>query len=302
MNLHRLRTASIILVLAIIVFAVPLSGSTPAARQDGVTQNTQPSRVPLAPDPKFARFVYDVVSIKPFKVDPQARQIWLGVRETPDGFLAHSEAVFLIYQAFRFEGAGVEKPSGWIRDDKYDIEAKMEPEVAAALQNLSATDQKLARQHMLQVMLRDRFEFAYHSEPHEENGFDLVIAKNGSKLTQAAPVVGDQNPAPRGMSVRSPSAGVVEWDGRATKIGSMLGQLQYETGRTILDKTGLTGVYDFTLTFASERGAAIADSSPLDAAPALNTALEEQLGLKLVASKVDREFIVIDHIERPSSN
>jgi uncharacterized protein (TIGR03435 family) len=137
-------------------------------------------------------------------------------------------------------------------------------------------------ENTLQVMLQDRFKFAYHTAPHEENGFDLLIAKNGPKFNEPGAKTADGEDAfGGGMSVRG-SNGVAEWDGHATDIGSMLGQLQYGLGRPVFDKTGLTGRYDFTLKFVSERGAASADMSPLDAPPALNTALQEQLGLRLV--------------------
>jgi uncharacterized protein (TIGR03435 family) len=177
----------------------------------------------------------------------------------------------------------------------------MDPEVAAELHKLDAADQKLARQHMLQVMLQDRFKFAGHTEPHEVKGLYLVIGKNGPKLKETTVDANDQTRPSRGMSVRSPSAGVVEWDGHAKKITSMLGQLGYETGRVVFDKTGLTGLYDFTLKFAEER-AFQASGPDINNVPELGGALEEQLGLKLVSGKANMDYVVIDHVERPSSN
>ena len=74
------------------------------------------------------------------------------------------------------------------------------------------------------------------------------------------------------------------------------------SGRTILDRTGLNGIYDFTLTWAPEQldASTTPDSTP--SGPSLFTAVQEQLGLRLVPTKVPVEVIVIDHIERPSLN
>jgi uncharacterized protein (TIGR03435 family) len=266
-----------------------------------LSSSSRAERVPLAPDSRYAKFVYDVVSIKPLHEDSAQREAWRGVRETPDGLLAHCTASFLVLRAFLYEQARLNKPAGWILDDDYDVAAKMDPEMAMELQKLGPIDQKLAREHMLQVLLQDRFKFSYHAEPREVNGFDLVVAKSGSKLKESRLNEGGDAPPPPGMRVQVLN-GVSEWDGRAKPIGAMLSQLSFETGRTVSDKTGLTGTYDFTLKFVSESGAAIAGVSPLDAAPSLNTALQEQLGLKLVPSKTTRDLITIDHIERPSSN
>ncbi len=297
MYLRQFCSTPALLSLAIPGLALLLSAST-LPSQSNTSQTTQPPSVYATTDPKFAQFVYDVVSIKPLHEDLSQRESWRGLRETPDGLLGHCPAVFLIDAAFRFGQAGVIKPTGWVLDDNYDVEAKMEPEVAAALHKLDTTDQKLAREVMLQVILRDRFNFAFHTERHEVTGFDLVITKNGPKLKQS---MGDGGPGSGGMRVQS-SNGVSEWNGRGAKIEVMIGQLSYEAGRTVSDKTGLTGSYDFTLKFLSERVTAIADLPALDAAPALNTALQEQLGLKLVPSKTIRDFVAIDHIDCPSSN
>ncbi len=71
-------------------------------------------------------------------------------------------------------------------------------------------------------------------------------------------------------------------------------------GHTILNQTGLTGTYDFTLTFSDRIDVAADDVA--SAAPALTTAVEEQFGLKLVPTKAPIEVLVIDHIDSPSEN
>ena len=71
-----------------------------------------------------------------------------------------------------------------------------------------------------------------------------------------------------------------------------------QVGRTVVDKTGLTGNYDFKMTFTPDMGLQGAAGD----GPSIFTALQEQLGLKLEAAKGPGEFIVVDHVERPSAN
>jgi uncharacterized protein (TIGR03435 family) len=87
---------------------------------------------------------------------------------------------------------------------------------------------------------------------------------------------------------------------RAQSTDSIVAMFQGDVGRMIVDKTGLDGKrFDFEVTWADDRRAA--DPSA-DAGPSIFTALEEQLGLKLVPAKGPVEVLVIDHIERPSAN
>jgi uncharacterized protein (TIGR03435 family) len=72
-------------------------------------------------------------------------------------------------------------------------------------------------------------------------------------------------------------------------------------GRTVVDQTGLKGTYDFTLTWSESLTSGAAQESGTDA-PSLFTAVQEQLGLKLVPTKGPVEVIVVDHIEKPSAN
>jgi len=80
--------------------------------------------------------------------------------------------------------------------------------------------------------------------------------------------------------------------------------LQTRLGRPTVDRTGLTGNYNFTLKFAPVQSAASPDSSPDSdaAAPSIFTAVQEQLGLKLEPVKAPVQVLVIDHIEKPSGD
>lgn len=76
--------------------------------------------------------------------------------------------------------------------------------------------------------------------------------------------------------------------------------LRYFAGRTVLDKTGLTGRYDVSLHWAPDLGTP--DNAAADSGPSLFTAVKEQLGLKLVPSQAPLDVLVIDSVAQPSSN
>jgi uncharacterized protein (TIGR03435 family) len=92
-------------------------------------------------------------------------------------------------------------------------------------------------------------------------------------------------------------------------------QLSQQLGRTVLDQTGLKGIYDLTLKWTPDQSTAAMNQSPPGAGPApdnapppdtsgpsIFTAVQEQLGLKLESTKGPVEILVIDHVEQPSEN
>ena len=101
---------------------------------------------------------------------------------------------------------------------------------------------------------------------------------------------------------------------------SLVGAISQQLGSTVVDKTGLTGTYDYTLNWMPEHGAGPmgggpmmrppdggapsgnAEPAPAETGPSIYTALQDQLGLKLVAQKEPVEVYVIDHIDQPSPN
>jgi uncharacterized protein (TIGR03435 family) len=137
---------------------------------------------------------------------------------------------------------------------------------------------------MLQNLLADRFQLKLHRESKDAPIYALVVAKNGPKLKESAP--GAQGSI--GMSQGNLSA-------RGVPVAALADQLSgpvFQLGRPVIDRTGISGIYDFTLDWASD-----------DSAPSVFTALQEQLGLKLEAQKGSVEVLVVDSMERkPSAN
>ncbi len=202
----------------------------------------------------------------------------------------------------------------WIDSEHYDITAKVPPGATKEQVNV-----------MLQNLLADRFKLVVHREAREMPLYELTVGKGGSKLK---PYVEDPNaPTPErgkpnfgkdGNPIPPPGGIVLTMGGptrriaaaRAT-VGGMPGlalTLGNELGRPVIDKTGLDGYYDYTLEFRPQGPAAAPPgqqpppASDSDA-PDIVTAVEEQLGLKLVAKKGPVEVVVVDSGEKaPTEN
>jgi uncharacterized protein (TIGR03435 family) len=224
----------------------------------------------------------------------------------------------MISMAYGVKSFQISGGPSWLPSERFDIEAKMDAATADALEKLSPDQRMLAQQQMLQALLADRFQLTVHRETKELTTYTLVIAKGGPKLQEAKP--GDTYPSggalPDGThaGVGSMSGGVL--DGKVTAqavpVARLAQSLTQMLGRPVLDKTELTGVYDFKLQFTPDDRLQPPSGSPPNLrlpvppadsnAPSLFDALQEQLGLKLESGKGPGEVIVIDHVEGPSGN
>jgi uncharacterized protein (TIGR03435 family) len=134
---------------------------------------------------------------------------------------------------------------------------------------------------------RDRLKA--HLETRELPVYDLVIVKSGLKMKEAPPE------EEHGGHIAGS-----EMKGSSTAIEPLVSNLATWSGRKVIDKTGLTGKrFDFDLTWTPEE---LREADPANAGPSIFTALEEQLGLKLLPSRAPVQVLVIDHIERPTPN
>lgn len=266
------------------------------------TQSAQPS-TSAAPgnDASFPLPTFEVASVK--ASDPNADGPRLMYKA--DGIAMSDFPLALVFRyAFNIEDDRLIGLPAWVKSSHFDIDAKVTPEDAPKLKRLSYAQ----RNTMMAGLLVDRFGLKYHRETRELPVYELVVAKGGVKM-QAAKAQ-DPATAVHGMSYGAPT----EIDSTAAKVGKLAQMLSVRLGRTVVDKTGLTGDFDFTLTWtpdiappaAAPQGGA--SSAPNNGSgddpdsPSLFTALKEQLGLKLVSAKDREEVIVIDHIEPPSAN
>jgi uncharacterized protein (TIGR03435 family) len=273
-------------------------------RAQSPTQNTATS---------LPAFEYEVATIKPNKSGGGN----ISIRSPEDGLTVTNFPLSRIFQlAFGVPDYQISGAPEWINSENFDIDAKMDSATADALKKLSADDRRLARQHMLQALLMARFNLTFHRDSKELPVYWLTIAKNGPKLHEAKPgdTYANGIPVPAGRSgagvmIMSGGVGTQTVTAQAVTIGNLLRTLANAIGRPVLDKTALTGLYDFTLTYAPDPSqlqglyGGAPGAQPADPeSPSIFTAVQEQLGLKLDSGKGPVEIIVIDHVERPSGN
>jgi bla regulator protein blaR1 len=185
----------------------------------------------------------------------------------------------------------------WTRSDRYDVEAKVDDEDVPKWKALSSSQRRLA----LQPLLLTRFGLQFHHETRERPTYSLVVAKNGPKLDKAqrGETYAKANRSPDGTGSSGESTVT---PGKIVLRGSSLSVLanllsSQGLSHEVVDKTGLTDIYNITLRWSPD------DIASSDASlPSLFTALQEQLGLKLEYNKNPIDVIVIDHIARPSAN
>lgn len=180
--------------------------------------------------------------------------------------------------------------SSWMNSELFDVDA-----VAASPETTTRKDLFA----MLQVLLADRFKLQLHRDHKEVQGYALVVAKNGPKLKANAG--GDEH----GSLLPSISA-PFEWEGKNIPLSGLASSLSGLLEAPIVDKTGLAGRYNFTLTYAP-RSALNAVGPPrplplLQDLPSIFEALPDQLGLRLQQEKASVEILVIDSVQRPTEN
>lgn len=175
---------------------------------------------------------------------------------------------------------------GWTLDTRFDIEAKMDEETLAEFRELPREQQREQRRLMLQAVLADRLRLKVHHEDKEQPIYELVVAKGGCKFKEA--------PVGEAQQMMTGSGRIVL---QAMPVVNVADNLSGEIGRIVIDKTRLAGNYDLTLKWTPDEGRT-ADDQGLS----VYTALEEQLGLKLVPTKGPVDTISVDHIERPTEN
>jgi uncharacterized protein (TIGR03435 family) len=169
----------------------------------------------------------------------------------------------------------------WIAlgDDRYNVEAKAEdPKTATEKQLLT----------MLQNLLADRFQLKFHFETNEGRGFAMLVGKNGPKFKEST---AEEEKISFGGEIGKPIPGRPISLKARKYTTAMLAHVLSQVGHgPVIDKTGLTGEYDFTLSWDDNAG------------PELTTALQEQLGLRFETQKVPVTTFVVDSAKKPAEN
>jgi uncharacterized protein (TIGR03435 family) len=281
-----------LLVVAFIGFTAPGLHS-----QVTVTAPVMPARASSESAGAVKPIPFEIVSIRP-SVPGRAQ----GDFFTDDGYIRRGITARTLLDYVSKKLLGV---PDWCFQERYDVVAKIAEADVPTWKNMNFKQKSLA----MRPMLEDRFKLKWHMETRMEPGYELVLSKSGSKLNQATPAeielrAQDSRPGPGMFASGRPGMGITGLVGKAARMDQLTyGLEEFLLRAPVVDKTGLTGMYDFTLNAAPVPAPTAVDSdAPVNDAPPVFPAVQQQLGLQLVAAKVPVQYVVVDHIERPTAN
>ncbi len=183
----------------------------------------------------------------------------------------------------------------WTESDKFDMAGKPDAPGQPNVDQMKV---------MIQKLLADRFQLKFHFEKRDLPVYAITIAKTGAKLVKSQD---DPNGIPGWGFGRTPSGTRITF--RNAPLSQVTAVLQNSMDKPVVDQSGLSGRYDFTVTFTPDPAQAALIGGPPppaadnpDAAPDLFTAFQQQLGLKLESTKAPVDVMVIDKVEKPSEN
>jgi uncharacterized protein (TIGR03435 family) len=245
-----------------------------------------------APPPPTSKKVaaFDVATIKPTALTDGSWRL----QPTPDGFTGMDISLrTLISEAYGiYDITHIVGGPAWIDRDKFDLEARFDPAEIPGASHLTFRQ----RADMLRHLLAERFGLKVHWETKEFPVYHLVIAKGGPKLPASMP----EDILHRGAATclfGASRKGYIRVQGCVPK--DLEDQLRFATGRTVIDKTGITTRSNFELRWTP-------DDTPADppeaSGPSIFTAVQEQPGLKLAPAVAPLDILVIDAAAKPSEN
>jgi uncharacterized protein (TIGR03435 family) len=252
---------------------------------------------------------YEVTSVRVDKAGDIMKRVHFV--QTPDAlYIDNFTLRLLIRDAYGVADYEIEGTPKWVNSEEFEIEAKMGESAAEDLLKLTVNKRRLQRRLMLQALLGDRFKLRVRWETKEGPVYALVVAKNGPKLRESKP---DDLAAGKNEAKMTIGGGRLAcYD---APIAPLIYELSQQLNRPVLDKTGLTGRYDFALRWTPDEfqvsvfkyaegneppSESISSAEPTG--PSIFTAIQQQLGLKLKPAKGPVEVLVIDHVEQPTPN
>jgi len=267
-----------------------------------------------APDPNVPLY-FEAASVKPS--DPSGAGP-MGIRRQPGGRFntLNIPLKLLIIFSYQLQDHQLVNLPDWGATERYDIVAKFAGDPPPIIPGSGADHMMLA----MRTLLGDRFKLKVHKETRQLNIYNLVLAtpgKPGAAMKQSGDDCSPEKLAVRrGQPPPPPGQGPAVVCGLLNQIGRIrfggfplslfATNIANRMGRAVYDRTGLTGNWDFTMTFAADPpppGALPPSVPPPTAdpdAPTFVTALREQLGLKLESAKGPVEVLVVDSVERPT--
>jgi len=246
----------------------------------------------------------EVATVKPS--DPAKEHLGMYWRQ-PDGFKLEGITLRgMIANAYGVPSSVkglVQGGPAWTLSDAFDVQVKVDP---ATTERWSKSPQQPVdeeRRVVLRELLVERFHLQLHRELREMPAFALIVAKGGSKLQPPVPEKDLQAGVPQSRINYYSRGHMQRHFALLSNLSRSLTAEPEIIARPVVDKTGLTDQYEFTLHWTSvDPGSGAAPSDSGEQWPSLFTALEEQLGLELKPEKEQIEVIVVDSVEKPSEN
>ncbi|HEY7387065.1 MAG TPA: TIGR03435 family protein [Bryobacteraceae bacterium] len=248
---------------------------------------------------------FDVASIKPNKSGQPTSSIRPGLHGR---FVAvNATLAELVIWAYPIPAYRLEGVPGWVRSDRFDINAKVDMEENTTFGLF---------QTRLRHLLADRFHLATHTENREFPQFVLAVSKNGPKLVESrnnnCTVSNAAAPAAPGSPDQLPPCDFLlvkrsRMDGAGVTIARLTKGLSLLLKSKVIDQTSLEGHYDLHLEWTPDIPPAPPSDTNIDPVapkipgPSLFTALHE-VGLELKSQRGLEDVLVIDHAEQPSEN
>jgi uncharacterized protein (TIGR03435 family) len=237
---------------------------------------------------------FEATSIKP----NNSGENFISVRLVPGGSVRAINATLesVITTAWQIPDFELAEVPGWAKSERWDIEAKGSgdtppPETLDKLKSL----------------LADRFHLRVHKETREIPVYALLIAKGGAKLPPAReecfdPKAGIPPPSPAARPCGGFNRGSNQLLGAADTTANLAQVLAKALGRSVIDKTGLTGTFDVTLKWTPDELLQSGAGPANNEAGSIFTALQEQLGLRLESQRGPVSVLVIDSVDRATPN
>ena len=241
----------------------------------GVAQSQTPGQMAKDAHPSF-----DVATIK--RSDPDSHRQGIGYHGRQVDATGQTLKSLMMF-AYGVHGKQIVGEPTWAESDKYDI---------AGVADVAGEPSLKQMQEMYQKLFADRFGLQVQHEQREMTYYALEVAKGGAKIAKAKDG-DDASPDQTGEG-----HGYMEMRYTANLMSDFALGMNYFTDRPVVDETGLTGRYDFTLKWMPDTKPDPEGSQ----VPGLFTALQEQLGLKLELKKGPVDVLAVQNIQRPSQN
>jgi uncharacterized protein (TIGR03435 family) len=260
------------------------------------------AQAPIVEEPSYTpTLTFDVASIR--LAPPPDANFHVSVSSPPHSsrFEATNLPMKALLQiAYGFDAPVVDVPD-WTTNTFYDIRARSDETADARLAKLTDNEVRLEKRNAIRVLLAERLGLKTHLETRNSSIYHLVVGKGGVKMqavpAPAPPADGAAPPPPPANVQAHGSQHGLEFVGSNASMRAITGALSSMVEAPVVDKTGLTGTYNYTLQFGREWSANDPESWP-----SIFTAVQEQLGLKLDAMHESVPNLVIDHITKPTEN